>query len=63
MRAKGMKNLSFIIPQEVKKPFVAPIPQSGLAAGGPGPGRTLTQGRMSDREVDQQLVERAQRGE
>ena len=63
MRAKGMKNLSFIIPQEVKKPFVAPLPQSGLAGGAPGPARTPVQGRMSDREVDQLLVERAQRGE
>lgn len=62
MRAKGMKNLSFIIPQDVKKPFVAPLPQSGLS-GGPGPARLPVQDRMSDREVDQQLVERAQQGE
>ena len=63
MRAKGMKNLSFIIPQEVKKPFVAPQPQGGLTGGASSPARTSIQGRMSDREVDQQLVERAQRGE
>jgi RNA polymerase sigma-70 factor (ECF subfamily) len=61
MRAKGMKSLSFIIPQEAKKPFVAPTPSAGLASSLPT--KTTTQARMSDREVDQQLVERAQRGE
>ena len=60
MRAKGMKTLSFIIPQEARKPFVATPPQSGIA--GVTTTRTV-QGRMSDREVDQQLVERAQRGD
>jgi len=63
MRAKGMKNLSFIIPQEVKKPFVAPHQQAGVAAAASPSARIPIQGRMSDREVDQQLVERAQRGE
>src|SRR5688572_27774278 len=62
MRAKGMKSLTFILPQEARKPFVAtPPPSSGLA--GFAPTRTNTQGRMSDREIDQQLVERAQRGD
>jgi RNA polymerase sigma-70 factor (ECF subfamily) len=58
-----MKNLTFIIPQEAGKPFVAPTtasPAPGVVAGTP---RHPIQGRMSDREVDQQLVERAQRGE
>ncbi|HRA24728.1 MAG TPA: sigma factor, partial [Usitatibacteraceae bacterium] len=58
-----MKNLTFIIPQEAGKPFVAPSP-AGLAPGAPGAGtRDPDKGRMSDREIDQQLVERAQRGE
>lgn len=58
-----MKNLTFIIPQEAGKPFVAPSP-AGLAPGVPGAGtRDPDKGRMSDREIDQQLVERAQRGE
>src|ERR1700716_3434569 len=61
MRAKGMKSLSFIIP-EAKKPFVAPVPQGGFTGGVPTT-RTPLQGRMSDREIDQQLVERAQRGD
>ena len=58
-----MKNLTFIIPQETGKPFVAPAsagPAAGMAAGTTS---HPIQGRMSDREVDQQLVERAQRGE
>ena len=62
MRAKGMKSLSFIIPQEANKPFVATAPQAGLSSGALQT-RTTTQGRMSDREIDQQLVERAQRGD
>src|SRR5471030_230452 len=62
MRAKGMKSLSFIIPQEAKKPFVAPAAQGGLSALVPTT-KTPTQGRMSDREIDQQLVEKAQRGD
>jgi len=62
MRAKGMKNLTFILPQEARKPFVAPAPAStGLA--GLAPTRPTIQGRMSDREIDQQLVEKAQRGD
>jgi sigma-70-like protein len=61
MRAKGMKSLTFILPQEANKPFVAPsAPAAGLTG---GPVRNPIQGRMSDREVDQQLVERAQRGD
>src|ERR1700686_3292306 len=62
MRAKGMKSLSFIIPQEAKKPFVAPATQGGLAALAPTT-KIPIQGRMSDREIDQQLVEKAQRGD
>ena len=56
MRAKGMKSLTFIIPQEAKKPFVAPAAQGGLAGLVPTT-KTPIQGRMSDREIDQQLVE------
>ena len=63
MRAKGMKNLSFIIPQEAKKPFVAPAAPGWASRAGPSTTRTPIQGRMSDREIDQQLVERAQRGD
>src|SRR5216683_8427397 len=63
MRAKGMKTLSFIIPQEAKKPFVAPAVQVGLGMGGAAVARPSPAARMSDREVDQQLVERAQRGD
>jgi RNA polymerase sigma-70 factor, ECF subfamily len=62
MRAKGMKSLTFIIPQEAKKPFVAPAAQGGLAGLAPTL-KTPIQGRMSDREIDQQLVEKAQRGD
>ena len=62
MRAKGMKSLSFIIPQEANKPFVAPAAKTGL--GGLAPTTKVpSQAPMSDREVDQQLVERAQRGD
>jgi RNA polymerase sigma-70 factor (ECF subfamily) len=58
-----MKNLTFIIPQEAGKPFVAPS-RPGPAPGVPAAGtRDPEKGRMSDREIDQQLVERAQRGE
>ena len=60
-KAKGMKSLTFIIPQEARKPFVASVPQ-GAIAGAP-PRTTAPQARMSDREVDQQLVEKAQRGD
>jgi RNA polymerase sigma-70 factor (ECF subfamily) len=60
-----MKNLTLIIPQQASKTFVAAA--SGSASGTPvetykkpaAPGK----GQVSDREVDQQLVERAQRGE
>jgi RNA polymerase sigma-70 factor (ECF subfamily) len=60
-----MKNLTLIIPQEASKTFVAAA--SGSASGAPvetykkpaGQGK----GQVSDREVDQQLVERAQRGD
>jgi RNA polymerase sigma-70 factor (ECF subfamily) len=62
MRAKGMKSLTFIIPQEAKKPFVAPAAQGGLGGLAPTT-KTPIQGRMSDREIDQQLVEKAQRGD
>src|SRR5258708_26298788 len=62
MRAKGMKSLTFIIPQEARKPFVAPSAPGGLV-GIATSTRPAIQGRMSDREVDQQLVERAQRGD
>ncbi len=62
MTAKGMKNLTFILPQAARKPFVATPPPSGLA-GIAESTRTNTQGRMSDREIDQQLVEKAQRGD
>src|SRR5687767_7292449 len=61
MRAKGMKSLTFLIPQEARKPFVATSPPGAFTA--VAPTRTTPQGRMSDREIDQQLVERAQRGE
>src|SRR5689334_15787750 len=62
MRAKGMKSLTFILPQEARKPFVAPPPPTGLAGIAPAT-RPTPQGRMSDREIDQQLVEKAQRGD
>jgi RNA polymerase sigma-70 factor (ECF subfamily) len=62
MNAKGMKNLTFILPQAAGKPFVATPPATGLA-GIAESTRTGTQGRMSDREIDQQLVEKAQRGD
>ena len=61
MRAKGMKSLTFIIPHEARKPFVATSPPAAFTA--VAPTRTTTQPRMSDREIDQQLVERAQRGD
>lgn len=58
-----MKNLTFIIPQDSGKPFVAP-PVAGSALGvGSASTHRATSARMSDREIDQQLVERAQRGE
>jgi len=57
-----MKSLSFIIPQEANKPFVAPAVQPGLGGIAPAT-RNPSQARMSDREIDQQLVERAQRGD
>ena len=57
-----MKNLTFIIPQEPGKPFVAP-PSSGAPLGVVGTTHRASQARMSDREIDQQLVERAQRGD
>ena len=56
-----MKSLTFIIPQEARKPFVAASPPAAFTA--VAPARTTPQGRMSDREIDQQLVERAQRGD
>ena len=62
MRPKGMKSLTFIIPQDVRKPFVAPS-QQGTSTGVVPTTGTITQGRMSDREIDQLLVERAQRGD
>src|SRR5690242_14112176 len=50
------------MPQVARKPFVAPTsPSTPLA--GVLPSTRTTQPRMSDREVDQQLVERAQRGD
>jgi RNA polymerase sigma-70 factor, ECF subfamily len=58
-----MKNLTFIIPQEASKPFVAAQASEALTSGAPSATYTQNKGRMSDREVDQQLVERAQRGE
>jgi len=58
-----MKNLTFIIPQEVTKPFVAAQASEALPMGASNATYTQNKGRMSDREVDQQLVERAQRGE
>jgi RNA polymerase sigma-70 factor (ECF subfamily) len=62
MNGKGMKNLTFILPQAARKPFVASPPPTSLA-GIAESTRTNTQGRMSDREIDQQLVEKAQRGD
>src|SRR3954471_9159496 len=62
MHAKGMKNLTFILPHAARKPFVATPPPNGLAGIGEA-ARTPTQGRMSDREIDQQLVDKAQRGD
>ena len=45
-----MKNLTFIIPQETGKPFVAPSGATpGMVA---GTTRHTIQGRMSDREID-----------
>ena len=58
-----MKNLTFIIPHEAGKPFVATQPSGAGVGVGPGTTKHPIQGRMSDREIDQQLVERAQRGE
>ena len=58
-----MKNLTFIIPQEATKPFVAAEASEALPMGASSATYTQNKGRMSDREVDQQLVERAQRGE
>ena len=58
-----MKNLTFIIPQEASKPFVAAQASEALTSSAPSATYTQNKGRMSDREVDQQLVERAQRGE
>ncbi len=59
-----MKNLTFIIPQEAGKPFVDTRSPGSTAIGAAGTtARQPLQGRMSDREIDQQLVERAQRGE
>lgn len=58
-----MKNLTFIIPQEATKPFVAAQASEALPIGASSATYTQNKGRMSDREVDQQLVERAQRGE
>ncbi len=58
-----MKNLTFIIPQEAGKPFVDTRTPGPTAIGAAGTTRQPLQGRMSDREIDQQLVERAQRGE
>jgi RNA polymerase sigma-70 factor (ECF subfamily) len=57
-----MKNLTFIIPQESGKPFVAP-PATGAVLGVVGTTHRASQVRMSEREIDQQLVERAQRGD
>ena len=57
MNGKGMKNLTFILPQAARKPFVASPPPSSLA-GIAESTRTTPQGRMSDREIDQQLVEK-----
>ncbi len=58
-----MKNLTFIIPQEATKPFVAAQASEVHPLGASSATYTQNKGRMSDREVDQQLVERAQRGE
>ena len=58
-----MKNLTFIIPQEATKPFVAAQASEVHPSGASSATYTQNKGRMSDREVDQQLVERAQRGE
>src|SRR5258706_15397195 len=57
-KAKGMKSLTFIIPQEARKPFVASAPPGALAG---APTRTIPQARTSHREVDQQLGVSAQR--
>src|SRR5688500_3709948 len=50
------------MPQDARKPFVAPSSEPGSSTGVLPTTRT-TQPQMSDREVDQQLVERAQRGD
>jgi len=55
-----VRGITFILPQDAKKPFVAPAAQPA-ALSGLLPAKA--QPRMSDREVDQQLVERAQRGD
>lgn len=57
-----MKNLTFIIPQESGKPFVAP-PNPGPALGVVAATHRASQAPMSEREIDQQLVVRAQGGE
>ena len=59
-----MKNLTFKIPHEASRPFVAG-PSAPNLAGGAYPPTKSSQApeRMSDREIDQQLVERAQRGD
>jgi RNA polymerase sigma-70 factor (ECF subfamily) len=60
-----MKNLTLIIPQEASTTFVAAA--SGTPSGGPAitykKPSSQGKGQVSDREIDQQLVERAQRGD
>ena len=58
-----MKSLTFIIAQQASKPFVAEAAAQPLQGGALPSIRTAQRPGMSDREIDQQLVERAQRGE
>jgi RNA polymerase sigma-70 factor (ECF subfamily) len=60
-----MKNLTLIIPQEATRTFVAAVPghPSGALEASNRLPAVRGKGQVSDREVDQQLVERAQRGD
>jgi RNA polymerase sigma-70 factor (ECF subfamily) len=62
---KGMKNLTFILPQAATRPFVGDVAAHALTGGAsPTPTKTTqAPARMSDREIDQVLVEKAQRGD
>ena len=64
MRAKGMKNLDvYNTAGGLASPSWRTLRACLAAWRGLAPTRTTHQGRMSDREIDQQLVEKAQRGD